>query len=364
MKLCIIYNFAQHYRKEIFQLLDKEYDCDWYFGDTMADVKKLDYSLLRGRVHEIHNGNLGRIKWQTGILNLVRKYDVFLMIGESWNISIWLFCFYAKLLKNKRLYFWEHGWYGKETKIESTLKHCLNSTATGFFLYGEYAKKLMINEGFPEEKLHVIYNSLDYSRQLAVRKNLKVTDIFNKHFNNNFPNLFFVGRLTSVKRLEMILYAMKNEKDKGVLFNMTFIGDGVMMSELSSLAEQLGLKNNVWFYGPCYDENELGHLIYNADICVAPGNIGLTAMHTMVFGTPAITHNCFKWQMPEFEAIKEGVTGTFFEIGNVDSLGENLEKWFRTKGKERDLVRQDCMREIDSKWNPQYQIRIFKKYIQ
>lgn len=51
--------------------------------------------------------------------------------------------------------------------------------------------------------------------------------------------------------------------------------------------------------------------IYNADLCVSPGNVGLTAMHSLVFGCPVITHNCFEWQMPEFEAIQPGITGDF-----------------------------------------------------
>lgn len=38
---------------------------------------------------------------------------------------------------------------------------------------------------------------------------------------------------------------------------------------------------NVWFYGSCYDEQTNAELIYNADMCVAPGNVGLTAIHAM-----------------------------------------------------------------------------------
>lgn len=29
MKLCLIYNFAQHYRTSIFTLMDKEFDMDF-----------------------------------------------------------------------------------------------------------------------------------------------------------------------------------------------------------------------------------------------------------------------------------------------------------------------------------------------
>lgn len=363
MNLCIIYNLAQHYRSEIFQLLDKEYDCDFYFGDKYLDVKKMDYSLLKGKVTEVHNGKIGPFLFQTKVLSLLSKYDVFLMIGETHSITTWLFMFLSKFYKNKRIYFWCHGWYGKETKVESLLKHILDKMPSGLFVYGEYAKNLMIKEGFDERKLHVIHNSLSYSKQLEARKNLHLSEIYTGHFKNNNKNLMFVGRLDPVKKLDMILKAMKLSEDRGYIYNMTFIGGGQEKQRLEELAKVLSLEENVWFYGPCYDEAVLGQLIYNADLCVAPGNIGLTAMHTLVFGTPAVTHNCFKWQMPEFEAIKPGITGDFFEMDNVESLSAAIDKWFIENGNKREVVRNACMKEIDDSWTPEYQMKIFKEYI-
>lgn len=363
IKLCLIYNLAQHYRSEIFQLLDKEYDCDFYFGDKYLDVKKMDYSLLKGKVMEVHNGKVGPFLYQTKVLSLIRKYDVFLMIGETHSITTWFFMFLSKFYTNKRIYFWCHGWYGKETKVESFLKHILDKMPSGLFVYGNYAKGLMIKEGFDEKKLHVIHNSLSYSKQLMVRKELQSTGIYSDHFKNENKNLMFVGRLDPVKKLDMILKAMKLSEERGHKYNLTYIGGGQEKQKLEVLAKELGLDSRVWFYGPCYDEKILGNLIYNADLCVAPGNIGLTAMHTLVFGTPAMTHNCFKWQMPEFEAIRSGVTGDFFEMDNVDSLSMAIDKWFIENGEKREIVRSACMKEIDDKWTPDYQMNVFKKYI-
>lgn len=363
MKLCIIYNFAQHYRSEIFTLLDKEYDCDFYFGDKYLDIKKMDYSLLKGKVTEVHNGKIGPFSYQTKVLSLLRKYDTFLMIGETHSLTTWLFMFLSKFHRKKRIFFWCHGWYGKETRFESFLKHILDKMPTGLFVYGEYAKGLMIKEGFNKEKLHVIHNSLAYSEQLKTRSLQALNDVYSSHFGNNNPNLFFVGRLTPVKKLDYIMKAMKLSDEKGRHYNMTFIGGGDEKQRLEEYARQLCLENRVWFYGPCYDEAVLGNLIYNADLCVAPGNIGLTAMHTLVFGTPALTHNCFKWQMPEFEAIKDGVTGTFFEMDNVEDLSRAIDKWFDAKRDQREQVRQDCMKEIDEYWTPEFQMSVFKQYI-
>ena len=157
----------------------------------------------------------------------------------------------------------------------------------------------------------------------------------------------------------MILMALQSCKKEGHIINMTYIGDGEKKEELQSQTKELGLDSQVWFYGPSYDDEVLSELIYNADLCVVPGNVGLTAMHSMVFGTPVITHNRYSYQMPEFEAIKEGITGAFFEYNDIDSLSNSIQEWLMNNN-DRDAVRQACFKEIDEQWTPQFQIEVLK----
>lgn len=367
MKLCIIYNFAQHYRTSIFSLIDKEFESDFLFGDSMGDVQKMDYSSLRGDVIETHTIKLFRgWYWQPEVVTkLMKSYTHYILLGETRALSTWLFCIFARFFfPNKIVYFWSHGWYGKETKVERLLKKVLfNLPNGGVFLYGNYARELMIEEGFNPDKLFVIHNSLDYDQQLALRKGMSQERLYQEHFGNDNPNLFFVGRLTKVKQLDMALKALKKCKDSGYDYNFTFIGDGEVKGELMALTEELGLDDRVWFYGACYDEGELGRMIYNADLCVSPGNVGLTAMHSMVFGTPVITHNDFPHQMPEFEAIHEGVTGIFFEYGKVESLIDCIIKWVKAHQDQREEVRQSCYHEIDTQWTPQFQLEVLKAHL-
>ncbi|MCI5907049.1 MAG: glycosyltransferase [Bacteroides thetaiotaomicron] len=367
-KICVIYNYAQHYRTNIFTLMDITFDCDWYFGDSMGDVKKMDYSLLKGRVTEVHNkALLGNWDYQIGVPSLIfhKEYDAYIVLSDTRSVSTWLFSILAKFFPEKNVYFWSHGWYGKESGVEKVIKKILYRLPNGgTFLYGNYARELMIKEGFNPDKLFTIHNSLAYDQQLAVRKEMKQTSVFSDHFENRNPNLFFVGRLTPVKKLDQILQSMVISKQNGHEYNLTFIGGGEKTKELKQLTNDLGLQSNVWFYGPCYDEKELSNLIYNADLCVAPGNIGLTAMHSLVFGTPAITHNCYMWQMPEFEAIQEGKTGTFFEMDNINDLSAKIDAWFMTNGNKRDEIRLNCFKEIDEQWNPYFQIEVLKKQLQ
>ena len=363
MKLCLLYNFAQHYRTNIFMLLDQSLDIDFVFGDNYLNVKKMDYSLLRHNVVEVKNRYIGPFMWQPGTVKYVFKdYDKYILLGNPYNLSTWLILVLGRI-KGKKTFLWTHGWYGKESRFERLVKKLFFSFSDGVLLYGDYARKLMIKEGIDPRKLTTIHNSLMYDEQLLLRRNLKSTTIYSDHFHNYHPTVIFVGRLTRVKKLDLVLRAQSLCKKSGTLFNMVFVGDGEVADYLKSLSVDLKLVNNVWFYGPSYDEKELSRLLFDADLCVAPGNIGLTAMHAMVYGCPCISHNDFKWQMPEFEAIQEGITGDFYEKDNVDDLADRIASWFRKHASDRESVRKACYMEIDAHWNPHIQLEIIKKAI-
>lgn len=343
--------------------MNKELGCDFCFGDKWGDIKKINYSSLNGKVTELHNVFFPHGYYQKGMMKMMRSdYDTYILCGDLRCLSVWTALLYGRFCREKKVYLWTHGWYGKESWIQKVIKNIFLRLPTGgVFLYGNYARELMIKEGFNPNKLFVIHNSLDYRKQLSLRSIITDIPIYKNHFGNNYPNLIFVGRLTKVKQLDMVLHAMAQLREKGGYYNMTFIGDGDTRDELEAVSHQFGLDNHVWFYGSCYDEKVLGEMIYNADLCVAPGNIGLTAMHALVFGTPAITHNDFSHQMPEFEAIREGETGSFFERNDVSSLAKCISRWLKEKKDKREEVRQTCMKEIDNSWTPDFQIKVLKE---
>lgn len=362
-KLCLIYNFAQRYRTAIFSAIDKQWECEWYFGKNTTDIKGMDISVLKNAT--VLNNKTIRGPWfyQPSVAQLAGRKDIstFFVLGDPHCLSNWLLGIKLKFFHpKKRLYFWTHGWYGKESRLTSLIKKTFFRLADGIFLYGNHARKLMIEQGFDKDKLFVIHNSLDYATQLALRNSISASDIYKKHFGNDNHTLVFIGRLTEVKKLDMVLKALNVLKQKGKNLNMVFVGNGTEKKSLEDLTEKLGLTDHVWFYGACYDETTNAELIYNADLCVAPGNVGLTAMHSMVFGTPVISHDDFKWQMPEFEAIIQGKTGDFFRNGDVEDLARKIEEWFDSHPS-REAVREACYNEIDNFWTPDFQMDVLKK---
>lgn len=366
-RLCCIFNIPSLYRESIYLELDNRYSCEWYFENEKVDIALFDTKKLKSVNILDHRNVLGRAYCMKGLLRQLwrrKDFDTYLMVGAPMCISIWLLCIYLKIFRpKKKIYFWTHGWYGKESHMERIVKRTFLRLADGLFLYGDYAKNQLLKDGFNSEDLYVIHNSLSYDVQLNLRQQMTVTDIYAKYFAKNAPVLLFIGRLTPVKQLDMLVDAISILQKRGSNYNLVFVGDGSERTRLEKKVELLGLTSQVWFYGSCYDELTNAELIFNADLCVAPGNIGLTAIHVLMFGCPAITHNDYPYQMPEFEAIKENLTGVFFNRGNVESLAETIDRWFASNERCRDSVRACCYNEIDKYWNPQYQINVFKKVI-
>ena len=364
-KLCLYFNTPSLYREEIYTRIENKYECDWYFSSDDFKVKTFDASKFKS-VHWLDSRKFGYFFWAKGMLKLLREnYNQYILVGETRNLSLYVFLILKIMFyRRKKVLLWSHGYYGKETWIQKYIfKRPLMKMADAILVYGNYARELMLKDGFSPYTTLTIHNSLAYTEQLSLRNTIKPSGIYEEFFGNNNPVLIFLGRLTPVKQLDMIVTAVAHLKEKGELFNLVFIGDGSERERLESMVNSFGIENQVWFYGACYDEVKNAELVYNADLCVAPGNIGLTAMHVMMFGCPAITHNDYKWQMPEFEALHAGVTGDFFERNNVKDLADVVRCWIRNNKSKREEVRHACYKEIDEQWNPEIQMEVIEKAI-
>jgi glycosyltransferase involved in cell wall biosynthesis len=228
-------------------------------------------------------------------------------------------------------------------------------------LYHNRARDIMIKKGFRPETLYLVYNSLDYDKQIQVRNTITnqcLMELRKKLFDHpDLPVLLFIGRLTARRKLDYIIKSAKILHEQNIKCNMLFVGDGDEQSGLESLARELRLSSYVVFYGACYSEKELGPLIRMSDVCVAPGGVGLTCMHSLVYGTPVITHDNPDEQMPEYEAIRPGVNGDFFKQHDIYSLVDILKKWLTCR-KSRQEIAESCYEVIERYYNPNYQLQV------
>lgn len=362
--ICLIGNIAPHYRLPIFKLMEERIGCDFYFGDRMKfKIKTIAPNDLRCFKKTLHNVFFGNFYWQRGSIPLMlRPYKYYILDGEPYCLSSWLQLLIAKVLR-KNTISWTHGWYGREGVIKRIIKRAYYHMFSSLMVYSEYAIALMERQGFHKDRLFCIANSLDSDKEKEIRTHLHHTRIYSSHFQNDNPAIIYCGRIQKGKKLEMIIDAIKQMKQEGIMVNVVFVGKDIDDINIELYAANRGVASQVWMFGPCYDDAILGELFYNAHVCVSPGNVGLTAIHALSFGCPVVTHDNFSQQMPEFEAICPGKTGDFFKQDNLSSLVKMIEYWTTKDMSQRENTRQAAYAEIDRKWNIHYQLEIINRIV-
>lgn len=360
MKVALIFRHAAHYRKSIYHKIDMAFNADFYFAkEPQAKLKMLSEKSLRNINYTLKECNLILgFYYLIGMNRIsIRKYDYIIIAGDIRDISSWIILFKSYFIKTKVI-LWTHGWYGKENAFIKYIKILYYSFASEILVYGDYAKNLLIQNRVDSNKVNVIYNSLDTDESKNILKNLVKSEYFRELFKNNFKNLIFIGRLTKVKKIEQLIKSIYLLKQSGHNFNLFIIGSGETFSELFELVKTFDLSSNVKFHGESYDEKFIAQAIFDADLCVSPGNVGLTAIHSLSYGTPVITHNDFKNQMPEFEIIIEGKTGLFFEKDSVTSLSDTIIKWFEIFPNKNIEVQENCFDIVFTRYNSDIQVEI------
>ncbi len=363
-KTCCIINIGPHYDYPIYHLMDKEMDCSFYFGDRLPyTIKKFDYYSLKGFKKQLKNRFFSPFYWQTGaIRTLFYDYDNYILTGEPFCLSNWVILVLSKFTK-KRIIAWTHGWYGRENKAKGFIKKTFFRLFDHLLVYNEYSLQQLVQQGLSSKKMDCIANSLDSDKVKAVRNRLKPTNIYREHFGNNNPVIIYCGRIQLRKKLDYLVDCIEYLNLHGQPTNLIMVGADNENTGITEIIKKKQLDAIVWMYGPCYEEEIIGELFYNATLCVSPGNVGLTAIHSLSYGCPVITHGDFPYQMPEFEAIKPQITGAFFKRDNKEDLFKTVANWLSVNKDNRETIRQQAYEEIDRKWNVHYQIDVLKKVL-
>jgi glycosyltransferase involved in cell wall biosynthesis len=163
------------------------------------------------------------------------------------------------------------------------------------------------------------------------------------------------SRLDVRRRLDLLLDAAALLDAEGHPINVLLIGDGPERGRLEQQAKQLGL--TVAFTGACYDEARLAEYFGISNVTVSPGDVGLTAMHSMFHGVPVISHSDLEHQLPEAEAIVPGETGDVYRGGDTADLAAKIRKWTQAEFVEP-AVSSACRNLIRLRYSPSVQRQV------
>jgi glycosyltransferase involved in cell wall biosynthesis len=364
VRVAVIYDAFPHYRKGVIEELASSERYKYYFFGAAAyrDASIKAYEFEPG-IDVVRTGSvqLGPFQMQTNILGglLRNKIAHCIFLGNPWFLSNWILTPILRLL-GKKVYFWSHGWIAQdEPPLRRMVKQRFFRLPHGLLLYGNRSKAIAITQGFAPTHLHVVGNSLDYAAQKRIFAKLAGCSSSELRRDFKLPVdgkvIICTARVTQRCRFDLLVHAAALLKGNAQDVFVLIVGDGPEMETLSALATSLGVAHKFW--GACYDENVIAKLYKLADLTVSPGKVGLTAMHSMAYGTPVISHDNLDNQMPECEAIVPGVTGDFFAENSSVDLARVILRWFDAHPVKPE---RECIERIEREFTPTFQRRVIE----
>lgn len=367
-------NIAPHYRASLWNILlnNPNWDVHFFFGDSLNGVEAIDFekeefSSNKDQLHKVKNywTKKENLFWQTGVVSecCKSKFDYAVFPSEMWRASTWLAAAICRL-RGIKVVFWGHGLYGREKGAKLMLKKCFFRLSDKYLAYERRVKKIIAQHGYNPDNIYVVFNSLDYDAHKSLQQKLQgleKSEVFPFLNDPSLPVVIFIGRLTRVKKLDMLLEAINQINDKTLKVNLVVMGDGPERTKLEDMGKTGLEKKWLYFTGACYDDEVIGKYLSMSDLCVSPGNVGLTAIHSLSFGTPVCTHDNMVNQMPEAETIEDGYNGFFFKENDVADLRIKIEDWVNNM--DRDLIRERSREIIDKYYNPHYQLTVFEQLV-
>lgn len=370
----LVSHFYVHYRLPVLRALANSKELSYYFlGDITQtdDIKRIDFDseeLLKKRFIRLKNKEVFHyFFWQKTLLKQLKsgQFDAVIFLGDIRFLSTWVALIFLRL-KRKKAFLWTHGLYGKENWVHLQIKLLFLRLSNGAFLYNNRGKQLYRQHGISESKLIPIYNSLNFEETEQNRKDYKETtkeQLLKSFTNPDLPVVFCIGRVNKIKKIPLLIEAINILKTNNFYINCFIIGDGEDKNNIEALALQLNIREQICFTGALYDESEISRYIMSSDLCVCPGAIGLTAIHSLSYGVPALTHNHFAEQGPEHEAITTGKTGDFYKEGDVHDLANKIRECINQRLNNKEESIKNCITVIQQYYNPQSQKTIMTRHI-
>jgi len=161
------------------------------------------------------------------------------------------------------------------------VRHALSKVASfdGLIVASEYMKERLITNNVPLSSIHVLpyFITKEFTAEVD--------------YSCENPNrILFVGRLTEVKGVEILLDALSILPEK---YELILAGDGYQKGNIERHRDEIGLaKDRVVFAGYVDDENRMRELYQTAAVVTVPSlwpePFGIVGLESFLYGKPVV----------------------------------------------------------------------------
>ena len=301
-RLLIVQPIVPPYRVDFFTKLSSALDHNLtvFAGKDglpgMAGIENFHWLHYVGSVRPIFFG----LDWQSDVVDIeLHSNDVLIVCGAPRSISTILLLIRVRLL-GVRTVWWGHYWSATTKIWRLELRKFLFHLADCLLFYTDLeTTEFRLSMGRNSWKaIGGINNGLRNEETSLLRSE------YNPHFRKR--SIFFIGRITQKAQIDILFRALAQDRLKSEVIDI--IGSGPEQERLQCLADDLGISSRVHWHGALTNEQAISCVANQCKVFCYPGEVGLSLIHAMNYGLPAVLHGERYKQMPEYSAFLETYT--------------------------------------------------------
>lgn len=340
----IITNIPAPYRVDFFDYLQKNYT-DYRFTIVYSsknednrsweiDETKMNHCVfLESRTIKIkkrYDTRYVHIPWGVGKVLDRLKPDV--VVGSEYNPTILQAIVYCKRKKIPYVS-WTDGTLFSERnigRVQLFSRKFVVSKADAFIGSSSKSKEAQIYYGADEKKCHISFLAVDVEKYIQ------------KPQGKGTGKILCVGSLIERKGVDLLLKALANVESK---FELYLAGGGDEKENLTRLAKELKIENQVHFLGQLSREELLKHYA-DSDLFVLPTRedcFALVILEAMCSKLPIV---CSKYADGAYDLIEEGKNGFVEDPYHTKTFAEKIDLLLKDKAL-RETMREQSEEVLD-----------------
>ena len=165
--------------------------------------------------------------------------------------------------------------------------------ADGIITVSHAMKDELIQLGFPEKKIHVVWNGVDPAKYNIATVSEKDIQELRRGYGISPTDImiFFIGRLVTVKGADKLVQAMPSVIQEYPNTKLVLLGIGDMAEDIQKQIQELGLDKHVILHNEFVDEPQRILHYAASDIVVLPSlyePFGIVCTEAMSMGKPVV----------------------------------------------------------------------------
>ncbi|MGZ7108973.1 MAG: glycosyltransferase family 4 protein [Methanobacterium sp.] len=194
------------------------------------------------------------------------------------------------------------------------LENYVLSNFSNIIVESSYIKKIIDEK--TTSRVHVVPDGIE------IEKTKVINNIDTNNTMENEIDIFLISRLVELKGIDILIEAVSFLKNKFSNLKVCIAGTGPSLNQLKNLTKELGLEDNVSFFG-FVSEQEKYQYYKSSKIVVVPSRwdcspIGI--FEGLGAGKPVIASN-----NTNSEILEDGINGLIFESENIQDLVSKIE---------------------------------------